>query len=70
MVLYDTMTSLEDPFDDTALDAISIFEMLDQLGVVRRGEAWMLLFLEMLAEKQLAGRAGRRVLGPEGFGAW
>ncbi len=34
MVVVDVAVGLEDPFDDTALDAISLYEMLDQLEVV------------------------------------
>ncbi|GIL60121.1 hypothetical protein Vafri_14769 [Volvox africanus] len=32
--ILDTVVAMEDPFDDTALDAISLFEVLDQVGVM------------------------------------
>ncbi|PNH08726.1 hypothetical protein TSOC_004710, partial [Tetrabaena socialis] len=34
MSIADTVVALEDPFDDSALDAISLFELLDQIGVM------------------------------------
>ncbi|EFJ40885.1 hypothetical protein VOLCADRAFT_99269 [Volvox carteri f. nagariensis] len=34
--ILDTVVAMEDPFDDTALDAISLFEVLDQVGVPDR----------------------------------
>jgi hypothetical protein len=35
MVLFDTITSLEDPFDDSFVDTLSIMEALDHIAVVR-----------------------------------
>ena len=34
MVLCDTVVSLEDPFDDAALDTLSLFEVLDSIMAV------------------------------------
>ncbi|KXZ45408.1 hypothetical protein GPECTOR_55g314 [Gonium pectorale] len=34
MSLVDAAVALEDPFDDTALDAISTYELIDQVGVM------------------------------------
>ncbi|GIL82423.1 hypothetical protein Vretimale_11874 [Volvox reticuliferus] len=34
MGILDTVAAMEDPFDDTALDGISLFEVLDQVGVM------------------------------------
>ncbi|KAG2447018.1 hypothetical protein HYH02_008171 [Chlamydomonas schloesseri] len=34
MASVDTVVAMEDPFDDTALDAISLYEMLDQVGAM------------------------------------
>lgn len=36
MASMDTVVAMEDPFDDTALDGISLYEMLDQVGAVRQ----------------------------------
>eukprot|EP00983_Pelagomonas_calceolata_P058598 1145561-Pelagomonas_calceolata.AAC.6 len=35
MVIVDVAMSLEDPFDDAALDALSIFESLSHISAVR-----------------------------------
>lgn len=35
MVLLDLTVILEDPFDDTALDALSLYEMMDHVHAVR-----------------------------------
>jgi hypothetical protein len=35
MVTFDVAMSLEDPFDDAALDALSLFEALGHVSAVR-----------------------------------
>jgi hypothetical protein len=34
MVLIDIATAMEDPFDDTSIDTLSLFEVLDHIAAV------------------------------------
>ncbi|GLI70741.1 hypothetical protein VaNZ11_015766 [Volvox africanus] len=69
--ILDTVVAMEDPFDDTALDAISLFEVLDQVGVMTAptsdGDGYDTEGLGI--GRDLSGGGGRDVVGQGASGA-